>query len=78
MDDRDIDQWIRVYHQSILEFSPESSWNLVFTKGVLIHLNPEMLTHVYDLLHKASNRYLLICEYYNPQPVEVQPAATLT
>lgn len=62
---------IRVYHQSILEFLPENAVDLVLTKGVLIHINPDFLPQVYDLLYKSSNRYICIAEYYNPTPVEV-------
>ena len=40
-------------------------------KGVLIHMNPESLPAVYEALHKATGRYLLVCEYYNPTPVAV-------
>lgn len=64
-------QYVRVYFQSILEFQPESRHDLVFSKGVLIHMNPEKLPQVYDLLHRASNRYICLAEYYNPSPVEI-------
>lgn len=56
---------------SILEFSPISTWDLVFTKGVLIHISPEKLPVVYDLMHRSSSRYILVSEYYNPKPTEV-------
>ena len=60
-----------VHLKSILEFEPTMSWDLVFTKGVLIHINPETLPDVYKLMYECSNRYLLVSEYYNPQPVEI-------
>lgn len=44
---------------------------LSFTKGVLIHLNPEMLPAAYDILYKASSDYILVAEYYNPNPVAI-------
>lgn len=56
---------------SIIDFKPERSWDLVLIKGVLIHINPEWLPQVYDALHRATGRYLLVCEYYNPSPVSV-------
>lgn len=62
---------VGVHLNSILEFSPLSTWDLVFTKGVLIHINPDRLPDVYDLMYKASSRYILVCEYYNPRPVEI-------
>jgi pseudaminic acid biosynthesis-associated methylase len=56
---------------SLLDFAPARQWDLSFTKGVLIHLPPESLPDVYDKLVAASSRYVLVCEYYNPSPVEV-------
>jgi spore coat polysaccharide biosynthesis protein SpsF len=40
-------------------------------KGVLIHLNPEVLPQVYDKLFAACSKYLLVAEYYNPVPVAI-------
>lgn len=60
-----------VYHQSILEFQPEKSYDFSFVSGVLIHINPEMLPRVYKLLAAASSRYICVIEYYNPTPVEI-------
>jgi spore coat polysaccharide biosynthesis protein SpsF len=56
---------------SLLDFEPSRQWDLSFTKGVLIHLPPEALPGIYDKLVAASSRYVMICEYYNPSPVEV-------
>lgn len=61
----------RVYHQSILDFEPEATAELAFSKTVLIHIQPEMLARVYDRLYRSSSRYICIMEYYNPSPVEV-------
>ena len=61
----------KVYHQSILEFVPDYQRDFVFTKVVLIHINPEMLPKVYDLLYQSSKKYIMVCEYYHPVPVEV-------
>ncbi len=56
---------------SLLDFEPSRQWDLSFTKGVLIHLPPEALPDIYDKLVAASSRYVMVCEYYNPTPVEV-------
>ena len=40
-------------------------------KGVLIHINPDFLSKVYEILHKSSKRYICVAEYYNPSPLEV-------
>lgn len=60
-----------VIHGSILEFEPSRRWDLVLIKGVLIHIDPSSLQAAYERLVAASARYLLLCEYYNPVPVEV-------
>lgn len=60
-----------MYHQSILEYQPQSQHNFVLIKGVLIHINPEYLDQVYNLLYQSTNKYICVCEYYNPKPVEV-------
>lgn len=60
-----------VFNQSILDFKPERSWDLALIKGVLIHLNPDVLPSVYDTLVAATGRYLLVAEYYNPSPVTI-------
>lgn len=62
-----------VYQQSILDFSWDvpPPQDLVLIKGVLIHINPDMLSQVYQSLYRLSKRYICIVEYYNPTPVSV-------
>jgi pseudaminic acid biosynthesis-associated methylase len=62
----------RVYHRSILDFEAEETYDIALIKGVLIHVNPEYLTRVYDSLYRASRRYIVVAEYFNPTPVEVE------
>jgi len=62
----------RVYHRSILDFEAEKTYDVALIKGVLIHVNPEYLARVYDSLHRASRRYIVVAEYFNPTPVEVE------
>lgn len=47
-------------------------YDLVFTSGVLIHQNPDDLPKIYDFMGKASQRYVVINEYYNPTPVTIE------
>lgn len=61
----------QVFHQSILEFSPKDTYDLSFIRGVLIHINPEKLTEVYDRLYASSRKWILVSEYYNPTPVSL-------
>lgn len=51
--------------------TPQRSFELVLTKGVLIHLAPEQLADVYGMIAQTAERYVLICEYYNPTPQEI-------
>lgn len=60
-----------VHHASILDFAPQRRFDLVLIKGVLIHMNPDFLPQIYDALHAATGRYLLVAEYYNPSPVAI-------
>lgn len=60
-----------VYQTSILDFEPAQTWNLVLIKGVLIHMNPDVLNQVYDKLVASTDRYLMVAEYYNPAPVAI-------
>ena len=61
-----------VYHSSIFDFdSSKRKYDLVLIKGVLIHINPNELSKVYDKMFEACGKYLLIAEYYNPVPVAV-------
>jgi pseudaminic acid biosynthesis-associated methylase len=60
-----------IHHTSILDFKPARTWDLALIKGVLIHINPDYLPQVYESLFKASSRFILVMEYYNPTPVEI-------
>ncbi|MBZ0159609.1 MAG: pseudaminic acid biosynthesis-associated methylase [bacterium] len=62
---------IVIHAQSMLDFQPQAQYDLVLIKGVLIHINPERLSEVYDRLRQSARRYICIVEYYNPTPVEV-------
>jgi len=62
---------VKIYHQSIFDFKIDKKRDFVFTKGVLIHLNPEKLPLAYEILYKSSKRYICIGEYYNPSLVQV-------
>ena len=59
------------HHQSILE-EINLAADLTFTKGVLIHIQPENLPVVYDNLYRNSSRYVLVAEYYDPKPVTLK------
>lgn len=60
-----------VIHDSILNFIPTRRHDLVLIKGVMIHLNPEVLPEVYRKLAACSARYVLIAEYYNRRAEQI-------
>jgi len=60
-----------VFEGSIFDYTPKDSFDLSLIKTVLIHINPDRLSEVYEKLYQSSNRYILVAEYYNPSPVEV-------
>jgi pseudaminic acid biosynthesis-associated methylase len=60
-----------IWHGSLFDFPRERCFDLTLSKGVLIHLAPELLGQAYDQLYHLSSRYVLIAEYYNPAPIEV-------
>ena len=60
-----------VFNGSIADWTPDEPAELALIKGVLIHLNPELLPTAYSRLHAASSRLILIAEYFNPTPVSV-------
>jgi len=61
----------KVWNESILNFKNKSKFDLALTSGVLIHINPEYLDRAYKALYDNSKKYILIIEYYNPSPVEI-------
>ena len=66
-----------IYNGSVLDFNIENSefsckkFELVLSKTFLIHINPNFIDSVYDKLFLLSKKYILICEYFNPEPVDV-------
>ena len=60
---------VHAIHSSILDFTSDKPFDLVYACGVLIHLNPDDLPAVYHKMAMLSARYILINEYFNPVPV---------
>jgi spore coat polysaccharide biosynthesis protein SpsF len=59
-------------NQSISEYQPSDSYDLCLVKGILIHLNPELLQDTYKKIYESSHKYVLISEYYSPSPVTIK------
>ncbi len=60
-----------VFQGSILDYEIEEKFELSLIKGVLIHNNPDKLDLIYKKLYDSSNKFILICEYYNPSPTTI-------
>lgn len=58
-------------NNSIFDVELKEKVDLTIIKGVLIHINPDMLDLVYQKLYDASSKYILVAEYYNPVPVTI-------
>lgn len=63
---------VSVIEDSIANFETNDKFDFVFTKTVLIHIDPELLADVYRKIYASSRRYICLIEYYNPSPVEIQ------
>ena len=49
----------------------DNYFDLVFTAGVLIHINPKDLKKAMDGIYRTSNKYIWGYEYYHPQHVAI-------
>ena len=61
----------KLYNKSIYDFETNEKFDIVFTKGVLIHINPDKLDIVYEKMYNLSNKYILIAEYYSRDVREI-------
>ena len=61
-----------VIESSIVDAATLKKFDLVFSKGVMIHLMPDQLVPTYKKMYEWSNRFILIAEYYNPTPVALE------
>jgi pseudaminic acid biosynthesis-associated methylase len=50
----------------------DSSFDVVFTSGVLIHIAPDDLPRAMDEIHRSSRTYIWGLEYYAPEVAEVR------
>jgi pseudaminic acid biosynthesis-associated methylase len=61
----------QVFQGSLFDYTASVASDLAFVMGVLIHIRPDMLPATYRKLYDASQRWILISEYYNPTPVAI-------
>lgn len=62
---------VDVVNDSVLNYDVEEEFDLVLSRGLLIHIHPDKLKNVYDKMHAACKKYICIIEYYNPYPIAV-------
>jgi len=62
---------VKIINDSILKFKTRRKFDLVLMSGILIHIAPKNLPKLYKKIDKLSKKYILICEYYNPHPVNI-------
>ena len=64
---------VQIFRGSVFDFSSAElgKYDLTFTFAVLIHINPDLLSEIYNRLYECSRSYICLIEYYNPTPVEV-------
>jgi spore coat polysaccharide biosynthesis protein SpsF len=61
------------FQGSILESTfNDRSFDLVFTMGVLIHINPDQLLAHMEKMYRYSNKYILMGEYFNRTPTTIE------
>jgi len=62
-----------IFRSSVQNFQvpQENQPDLVFTKGLLIHIPDSDLAQVYDKLYYSTRRYILVAEYHSPQREEI-------
>jgi spore coat polysaccharide biosynthesis protein SpsF len=63
---------IKAVCQTIQEFDSPKKFSLVLICGVMIHLPPQDLPAVYKKMFDLSEKYVLINEYFNPVPIEIE------
>ncbi|MBB3061481.1 methyltransferase domain-containing protein [Microbulbifer rhizosphaerae] len=61
-----------VHEASVSEIDLAEQFDLVFSRGVLIHINPSDLENVLRRMAKHSKRYVLIYEIFSPEPFHLE------
>ena len=60
-----------VHEMSATELKTETKFDLVLSKGFLIHINPTELSTIYAQISSLSIDLVLFAEYFSPEPVSV-------
>ena len=57
---------VGVYWGSVFDVPIADKYDLVLSKGFLIHVYPDEIGKIYEKIYNSSSKYILLCEYYNP------------
>ena len=63
---------ITFINSSIEDFESDETFDLVFTAGVLIHINPSILDSIIRKIINLTHRYIFGFEYYSDNLVEIK------
>ncbi len=63
---------ITFINSSIEDFEPNETYDLVYTAGVLIHINPLSLDSIIKKIVNLTNRYIFGFEYYADNLTEIK------
>lgn len=63
--------YVKAIEASIYQVDCAQPYDLVLSKGVAMYQDEAVLEDFYDILYRFSKRYIVLCEYYNPTPMEI-------
>jgi pseudaminic acid biosynthesis-associated methylase len=63
---------IKFINSSIEDFASNDLYDVVFTAGVLIHINPTILPAVVKKMIGLTRKYIFGFEYFSENPIEVE------
>lgn len=63
--------YVTAVESSIYQAEFTQRYDLVLSKGMAMYQDEAVLGNFYDILHSLSKRYIVLCEYYNPTPMEI-------
>jgi spore coat polysaccharide biosynthesis protein SpsF len=64
--------YVHMYRGSVFDFEQPKKWDLVYVRGVLMHLHTDFLQKAYTVINNHARKYVCFCENFSEQ-VEVIP-----
>lgn len=71
IDDGVVDQW-DVYESLQMSEARLGGCDLIYTSGVMIHVEPSRLLDFCRTIHSNAKRWIVAIEYFNQTPVEIE------